>query len=120
MIKLNNYLKGENNVKLEDLKGKKDNDNFLLEKEIKKRALSLNPEEKEKMIILKPKNAFCSSYKPCPINKLFWEKINETFGLEPEGGCSKDNYDRTEVFNKSTIPLFAKQLTDNYKLVTNI
>ena len=84
MIKLNNYLKGENNVKLEDLKGKKDNDNFLLEKEIKKRALSLNPEEKEKMIILKPKNAFCSLYKPCPINKLFWEKINETFGLEPE------------------------------------
>ena len=38
------------------------------------------------------------------------------FGLEPEGGCSKDNYNRTQVFNKTTIPLFVEQLTKNYHL----
>ena len=83
MKKFNNYLKGEENVKLEDLKGVKDNDNFLIEKEIKNRALSLN-NEKENMVILKPKCAFCISYKPCPVNKPFWEEIHTVFGLEPE------------------------------------
>jgi hypothetical protein len=43
-----------------------------------------------------------------------------TFGLTPEEGCSKDNYDRTEVFNKTTIPLFAKQLTETYHLEVDI
>ena len=38
------------------------------------------------------------------------------FGLEPEGGCRKESYDRTQVFNKSTIPLFAKQLNETYNL----
>ena len=38
------------------------------------------------------------------------------FGLTPEDGCSKDNYDRTEVFNKTTIPLFAKKLKEKYNL----
>ena len=42
------------------------------------------------------------------------------FGLTPEEGCSKDNYDRTEVFNKTTIPLFAKQLTETYHLEVDI
>ena len=38
------------------------------------------------------------------------------FGLNPEGGCSKDNYDRTEVFNKTTVPLFANKLKNRYHL----
>ena len=43
------------------------------------------------------------------------------FGLDPEGGCRNDSYDRTQVFNKSSIPLFAKQLNETYNLevVTN-
>ena len=38
------------------------------------------------------------------------------FGLEPEGGCRNDSYDRTQVFNKTAIPLFAKQLNETYNL----
>ena len=38
------------------------------------------------------------------------------FGLNPEGGCSKDNYDRTEVFNKTTTPIFADKLKNTYHL----
>ena len=38
------------------------------------------------------------------------------FGLDPVEGCSRDNYNRSQVFNKSTIPLFAKQLTERYHL----
>ena len=33
MIKFNSYLKGEENITLADLKNKKDNDDFLIEKE---------------------------------------------------------------------------------------
>ena len=82
MVKLNDYIKGINDIKIEQLKGKKDNDKFLLEKEIINKALSLD-EEKENMIILKPKYAFTSTYKPCPVNKTFWEFITKNFGLEP-------------------------------------
>ena len=83
MIKFNSYLKGEENITLADLKNKKDNDDFLIEKEKIKRALSID-QDKNKMIILKPKYAFCYSYKPCPINKPFWDFIHSKFGLEPE------------------------------------
>ena len=38
------------------------------------------------------------------------------FGLNPEGGCSKDNYDRTEVFSKTTTPKFADKLKNTYHL----
>ena len=38
------------------------------------------------------------------------------FGLDPEGGCAKDTYDRTQVFAQSTIPKFAYQLKTNYHL----
>ena len=37
------------------------------------------------------------------------------FGLDPEGGCAKDTYDRTQVFAQSTIPKFAYQLKTNYQ-----
>ena len=83
MIKLNEYLKGENDIKFEDLKNKKNNDEFLIEKEILKRALVLN-QEKEKMVILKPKYSFVNTLKPCPVNESFWKFISKTFGLEPE------------------------------------
>ena len=83
MIKLNDFIKGENNVKLEDLKDKKDNDKFLIEKEKLNRALTLN-QDKDKMIILKPKYAFAITLRPCPVNKPFWEFINKNLGLEPE------------------------------------
>ena len=83
MIKLNEYLKGENDIKFEDLKNKKNNDEFLTEKEILKRALVLN-QEKEKMVILKPKYSFVNTLKPCPVNESFWKFISKTFGLEPE------------------------------------
>ena len=83
MKKLNDYLKGESDIKFENLIGVKSNDDFLIEKEIKNRALSLN-NEKDNMLILKPKYAFCFSYRPCPVNKTFWEEIHKIFGLEPE------------------------------------
>jgi len=38
------------------------------------------------------------------------------FGLDPDGSCAKDTYNRTQVFNKSTIPLFADKLKNKYKL----
>ena len=38
------------------------------------------------------------------------------FGLTPEDGCSKDIYDRTEVFNKTTPTLFANKLKTRYHL----
>lgn len=38
------------------------------------------------------------------------------FGLDPENGCAKGTYNRTEVFEKSKIPLFVDQLKNNYKL----
>ena len=83
MIKLNDYIKGINDIKLEQLKGKKDNDEFLLEKEKINRALSIN-QDKDKMIILKPQYAFAVTQKPCPVNKTFWDFITKYFRLEPE------------------------------------
>ena len=38
------------------------------------------------------------------------------FGLNPDVGCARDSYDRTEVFNKSSVPDFAYQLRHNYNL----
>ena len=38
------------------------------------------------------------------------------FGLDPEGSCAKNTYNRTQVFNKSTVPLFADKLKTKYKL----
>ena len=38
------------------------------------------------------------------------------FGLDPEGGCAKDTYNRTEVFEKSTIPKFSAKLRNKYNL----
>ena len=83
MKKLNDFIKGINNINYDDLKDKKDNDDFLIEKEKLNRALSLN-QDKEKMIILKPKYAFAFSLKPCPVNKPFWDFITKNFGLAPE------------------------------------
>ena len=83
MKKLNDFIKGENNITLSELKIKKDNSDFLLEKEIINRALSYD-QDKDKMIILKPIYAFNVLYKPCPINKPFWEMIHNTFKLELE------------------------------------
>ena len=83
MKKLNNYIKDEKAITLSELKKNKDNSDFLLEKEIINRALSYD-QDKDKMIILKPIYAFNALYKPCPINKPFWEMIHNTFGLEPE------------------------------------
>ena len=83
MVKLNNFIKGIDDIKFEDLKDKKDNDDFLIEKEKLNRALTLN-QDKDKMVILKPKYAFAITLKPCPINKPFWEFITKNFGLEPE------------------------------------
>ena len=84
MIKLNDFIKRENNIKFEDLKDKKDNDEFLIEKEKLSRALTLNGQDKDKMVILKPKYAFAFTLRPCPVNKSFWEFINKNLGLEPE------------------------------------
>ena len=83
MKKFNNYIKDEENVTFADLQNKKDNDDFLIEKEKIARALSYN-QDKNKMLIVKPLNAFCFLYKPCPINKPYWDMIHTTFGLEPE------------------------------------
>ena len=83
MIKLNEYIKGDSSIQLDQLMNNKNNDEFLLEKEKINRALSLNY-DKNNMIILKPKYAFCSSFKPCPVNKTFWEFLKNNFGLEPE------------------------------------
>ena len=83
MIKLNDFIKRENNIKFEDLKDKKDNDEFLIEKEKLSRALTLD-QDKDKMVILKPKYAFAFTLRPCPVNKSFWEFINKNLGLEPE------------------------------------
>ena len=63
MKKFNNYIKDEENVTFADLQNKKDNDDFLIEKEKIARALSYN-QDKDKMLIVKPLNAFCFLYKP--------------------------------------------------------
>lgn len=38
------------------------------------------------------------------------------FGLEPEGDCAKGTYNRTGVFDKSTMPKFAEHLRNDYNL----
>ena len=72
MIKLNDYIKGMNDIKFEDLKDKKNNDEFLIENEIIERALMSN-QEKNKMIILKPKYSFATTLRPCPVNESYWK-----------------------------------------------
>ena len=83
MIKLNDYIKGMNDIKFEDLKDKKNNDEFLIENEIIERALMSN-QEKNKMIILKPKYSFATTLRPCPVNESYWKFIEKMFGLQPE------------------------------------
>ena len=84
MVKINNYLSADSDIKFSDLKNPKNNDVFLLDKEIIDKAISLNPEDKNKMIILKPKYAFCNKFKPVPVNKDYWDCLNKYFEIKPE------------------------------------
>ena len=82
-IKFNEYIKLNLWVNIKQLKGKIDNNDCLIDKNIFENALFLN-DEKNKIKILKPKYAFYQSIKPISINKELWEYFHQNFGVGPE------------------------------------
>ena len=60
------------------------NNMFLVDKQTINKAIFLNEEEKNSIIIIKPKYAFCTKIRPYPLNKQLWEFLLSTFGGGPE------------------------------------
>ena len=81
--KFNEYIKLNLWVNIKQLKGKMDNNECLIDKNIFENALFLN-DEKNNIKILKPKYVFYQAIKPFSINKDLWEFLHHNFGVGPE------------------------------------
>ena len=85
-------------ISIKELKGKLDNNELLIDKNIFENALFLN-DEKNNIKIIKPKYAFCNALKPLFVNKELWDFFLQNFGGGPEIKIVEEKIENEQKIN---------------------